>query len=93
MKQQLAITLGQSSSAGIKEDNEDFYGAYIPKEGTQLENKGITIAIADGMSGSDGGKEASQLSVQQFLTDYYSTPESWTVKQSVSRIMLALNSM
>lgn len=93
MKQQLTITLGQSSSAGVKDDNEDFYGAYIPREGTQLDNKGITIAIADGMSGSDGGKEASQLSVKQFLTDYYGTPESWTVKHSVSRIMLALNSM
>ncbi|HIO93608.1 MAG TPA: bifunctional protein-serine/threonine kinase/phosphatase [Leucothrix mucor] len=93
MKQQLAITLGQSSSKGIKDDNEDFYGAYLPKDGAQLENKGITIAIADGMSGSDGGKEASQLSVQQFLTDYYSTPESWTVKHSVNRIMSALNSM
>ena len=43
MKQQLAITLGQSSSAGIKDDNEDFYGAYTPREGTQLDNKGITL--------------------------------------------------
>ncbi len=92
MPRKLAITLGQSSSAGIKADNEDFYGAYIPDD-AQLENKGITIAIADGMSGSDGGKEASQLSVKQFLTDYYSTPESWTVKHAVNRIMSALNSM
>jgi serine/threonine protein phosphatase PrpC len=90
---QLSISLGQSSIAGIKADNEDFYGANIPKEATQLENKGITIAIADGMSGSDGGKEASQISIKQFLTDYYSTPESWTVKHAVNRIMSALNSM
>ena len=70
-----------------------FYGANIPTDATQLENKGITIAIADGMSGSDGGKEASQISIKQFLTDYYSTPESWTVKHAVNRIMSALNSM
>lgn len=92
MTRKLSISLGQSSSAGIKADNEDFYGVNIPDD-TQLENKGITIAIADGMSGSDGGKEASQLSVKQFLTDYYSTPESWTVKHAVNRIMSALNSM
>ncbi len=92
MGRQLSVTLGQSSAAGIKADNEDFYGANIPND-SQLENKGITIAIADGMSGSDGGKEASQLSVKQFLTDYYSTPESWTVKHAVNRIMSALNSM
>ena len=90
---QLSIRLGQSSTAGIKQDNEDFYGANIPTEASQLENKGITIAIADGMSGSDGGKEASQISIKQFLTDYYSTPESWTVKHAVNRIMSALNSM
>ena len=92
MNKQLSITLGQSSSAGIKQDNEDFHGAFIPDD-AQLEDKGITIAIADGMSGSDGGKEASHLSVKQFLTDYYSTPESWTVKHAVNRIMSALNSM
>ena len=92
MKKNLSITLGQSSLAGIKPDNEDFYGAKIPDD-AQLENKGICIAIADGMSGSDGGKEASQLSVKQFLTDYYGTPESWTVKHAVNRIMSALNSM
>lgn len=92
MKKQIAITLGQSSTAGLKADNEDFYGAYIPND-SQLESKGIAIAIADGMSGSDGGKEASQLAVKQFLTDYFSTPESWSVKHSVNKIMSALNSM
>ena len=90
---QLAIKLGQASAAGIKDDNEDALGANQPTSLAQLQNKGITIAIADGMSGSDGGKEASNLSVQQFLTDYYSTPESWTVKHAVTRIMSALNSM
>ena len=91
----LAVTIGQTSIAGIKPENEDFLGSYIPSNETddaaQLESKGITIAIADGMSGSDGGKEASQVSVSQFLTDYYSTPESWTVKQAATKILTALN--
>jgi serine/threonine protein kinase len=43
------------------------------------------------MSGSDGGKEASQVSVNQFLSDYYGTPESWTVKQAATKILTALN--
>ncbi len=92
-KSQLKVSLGQYSLKGIKDENEDAYGAKIPSNSEQLENKGITIAIADGMSGSDGGKEASRLSVKQFLTDYYSTPESWTVKHAANRIMSALNSM
>jgi len=92
MNKKLSITLGQATSAGIKPENEDYYGAIIPSD-AELENKGISVAIADGMSGSDGGKEASQISVKQFLTDYYSTPESWTVKHAVNRVMSALNSM
>ena len=91
MKESLKISLGQTSLAGVKAENEDFHGAYIPDD-HQLEEKGIAIAIADGMSGSDGGKEASQISVNQFLSDYYATPESWTVKRAVNRVMTTLNS-
>ncbi|KAG1707571.1 Serine/threonine-protein kinase PrkC [Nymphon striatum] len=95
MSNSLAVTVGQSSTAGIKPDNEDFLGYYIPTAKTddaiQLESKGIAVAIADGMSGSDGGKEASQVSVNQFLSDYYGTPESWTVKQAATKILTALN--
>lgn len=95
MTNSLKVTIGQSSIAGIKPDNEDFLGYYTPSEETddaiQLESKGIAVAIADGMSGSDGGKEASQVSVNQFLSDYYGTPESWTVKQAATKILTALN--
>ncbi len=90
MGSQLAVTLGQCSDAGIKPQNEDFYSAFIPED-SLLESKGIAVAIADGMSGSDGGKEASQLSVRMFLDDYYGTPDSWTVKNAVSKVMSALN--
>lgn len=95
MSKSLAVTIGQSSVAGVKPENEDFLGFYAPSAETgdavQLDSKGITIAIADGMSGSDGGKEASQVSVRQFIDDYYGTPESWTVKQAATKILTALN--
>ncbi len=95
MSNSLAITIGQSSIAGVKAENEDFLGYYVPSDETsdahQLESKGVTVAIADGMSGSDGGKEASRVSVLQFIDDYYGTPESWTVKQAATKILTALN--
>ena len=95
MPNSLSVTIGQTTIAGIKPENEDFLGHYIPsaetEDAAQLESKGITIAIADGMSGSDGGKEASQVSISQFLSDYYGTPESWTVKQAATKILSALN--
>jgi serine/threonine protein kinase/serine/threonine protein phosphatase PrpC len=91
----LKVSVGQTSAAGIKAENEDFLGYHIPSDETNdaifLESKGITVAIADGMSGSDGGKEASQVSVCQFIDDYYGTPESWTVKQAATKILTALN--
>lgn len=95
MAKLLSVSIGQSSCAGMKPENEDFLGCYIPSKDTddaeQLESKGIAAAIADGMSGSDGGKEASQVSVSLFLSDYYGTPESWTVKQAATKILTALN--
>lgn len=86
----LTVSLGQASSAGIKPVNEDFHGASIPK-GAALDSKGIALAIADGVSASEGGKEASQVAVRQFLDDYYSTSDSWTVKHTANKVLSALN--
>lgn len=49
------------------------------------------MAIADGMSSSEGAKTASETCVKNFLEDYYATPESWTVKKSVAVVLKALN--
>jgi len=90
MKQVLAIESAQQCLAGGKEDNQDSCGIK-EAEGQQLQTKGIAIAIADGMSGSDAGREASQACVQGFLNDYFSTPETWTVQTSAQKIISALN--
>ena len=88
---ELKVSIAYASDKGIKEDNEDFFGSLIPQD-SQLIYKGITAAIADGMSGSDAGKEASHCCVVSFLTDYYSTPDSWSVKQAGQKILSATNS-
>lgn len=90
MSQTLTIRLGQHSIAGIKPQNEDFYGALVPTDAT-LDSKGICVAIADGVSASEGGKEASQIAVRQFMDDYYSTPDSWSTKHAVTKVLGALN--
>ena len=90
MKTQLAINLAQCSDKGIKERNEDFYGAYIP-EGSTLDNKGIACAIADGMGSCANAQEASEHCVKSFLNDYFSTPETWTVKTSGAKVLTAIN--
>jgi len=90
MKKTLTIESAQQCLAGGKEENQDACGIRLA-EGQQLQTKGIAIAIADGMSGSDAGREASQACVQGFLNDYFSTPETWTVQTSAQKIISALN--
>ena len=91
MPNRLRITLGQYSHRGPKAENEDFYAAITPGP-PLLDSKGIAVAIADGMSGSGEGREASEFSVKGFLSDYYSTPESWSVETSAQRVVGAINS-
>ncbi len=87
---QLSISIASYSDKGIKEDNDDCLAVHIP-EGFALKNKGIVIAIADGMSSSEAGKEASHACINGFINDYYSTPDSWSVQNSTQKILSALN--
>ncbi len=91
MKKKLEISLGSFSDKGIKADNDDCLASQVP-ESHVLKNKGIVVAIADGMSSSEAGKEASHACVNGFINDYYSTPDSWTVQNSTQKILSALNS-
>jgi len=84
MSQQLQINFAQSSDAGVKDNNEDSYGIISPQD-QMLDNKGITAIIADGMGSCAYPKEASEYVVKGFFSDYYSTPDSWTVKTSVAK--------
>lgn len=91
MPSQLAISIGQHSDKGRKETNQDFHGALIPEE-PLLSLKGIAIVLADGISTSDVSGIASESAVKSFLTDYYCTSESWSVKTSAQRVIAATNS-
>lgn len=86
----LVVSAAQRSEAGAKEDNEDCVGIRVPEE-PELTAKGIACVIADGVSAAEAGKEASETCVQNFLYDYYSTPDSWTVKTSAHKVLTALN--
>ena len=89
-KGNLAFTVAQHTDAGIKSDNEDAIGIRIP-EGPLLHTKGAVAVIADGISAAEAGKEASETCVRNFLVDYFSTPDTWTVKKSTSQVLIALN--
>ena len=90
MSNTLSITVGQYSEKGRKEKNQDAFGVLAPSE-PLLTTKGIVAVIADGVSSSEAGDKASDYSVKGFLNDYFSTPESWTVKTAGEKILTALN--
>lgn len=87
----LNVSIGQCTSAGVKPENQDAIGYLIPK-GQVLSSKGISLAMADGISTSDVGKIAAEAAIDSFLNDYYCTSESWTIRTSGERVILALNS-
>lgn len=87
----LTINAGHASRAGIRERNEDFVGMVTPAE-PELSAKGLIAAIADGVSGNEGGREAAEYTVRGLLTDYYATPETWPVTQSLDKVIQAINS-
>lgn len=87
----MQIDIGNFSDKGVKAANQDSLGVRLG-EGALLKTKGIAAAIADGVSSSEHGAEASSACVLSFLVDYFSTPETWSVKKSVEQVCTALNS-
>ncbi|MCV6604199.1 MAG: bifunctional protein-serine/threonine kinase/phosphatase, partial [Porticoccaceae bacterium] len=88
---QLTTSIGQYSCAGQKPLNQDFHGALVP-QGSELFLKGITLAIADGISPSPVSQQAAETVVKALMSDYYCTPDAWRVKTAASKVISATNS-
>jgi len=85
------IHIAQQTSEGVKSINEDSVNYCIPDDAHQLTHKGLCALVADGVSTAEAGKQASQLSVTQFVDDYYQTPDTWTVEHAGKQILSAIN--
>jgi serine/threonine protein kinase len=90
LESQLELTVGQATETGLKTQNEDCIGIRIPNQ-PALTLKGVVAVISDGVSAAEAGKEASETCVRNFISDYYGTPDAWSVKTSGQKILLALN--
>lgn len=91
MPHDLTVSIGQCSETGRKEINQDFFGALIPVQ-PSLSLKGISVVLADGISSSKVSQIAAESTVKSFMTDYYCTSETWSVKTSALRVIRATNS-
>lgn len=88
---QLQVDVASHSIQGLKDNNEDAVGFLVPQELSVLENKGIVLGVADGVSSAEAGKEASHTAITRFLSDYYQTPDTWSVKHAGQKILSSIN--
>ena len=87
----LELDIGGYSVAGCKPSNQDAFAVYQPSRREELLHKGVVACLADGVSCSAQAEQASQISVTQFIEEYYATPKTWGVKQSAGKVLHALN--
>ena len=86
----LKIIVGQTTDTGERERNEDYSGVVTPAA-ELLETKGALLAVADGVGGNAGGREAAEMTVRGVLSDYYATPDTWETAAALDKVLIALN--
>ena len=85
-----SIWISQCTQKGVKPLNEDCVGVRLPTP-PLLFQKGLAAVVAGGLSCAEAAQEASQVTVLNFLNDYYSTPDAWQVTTAVQKVLNALN--
>ena len=65
------VYTGVSVPGPVREHNEDFIGWHQP-EPKHCRDRGVTVIIADGLGGEDGGEIASKLAVEAALNEFNS---------------------
>ena len=86
----LQLNIACATATGPRDRNEDFCG-FVTPEGAQLADKGALVALADGVSGGAGGREAAEFTVRGLLADYYATPDTWEIPYALDKVLTATN--
>ena len=82
--------MGAASLGAPGKANEDFYAVAAPSD-ADAADRGVVLAVADGVSASGSGRAAAQSAIRSLTTDYYATPGQWSVGQSLDRLLRAAN--
>lgn len=86
----LQLRYAEYSASGPRPENQDALRLVTPAPALAA-SKGYLFALADGVSQCADGALAAQSTLQALALDYYSTPETWGVAQSLDRLLLAQN--
>ena len=87
----LRVSIGFASLTGRRPRNEDFVGA-CTGDAAQVSELGVVAAIADGMGGAPGGREAAETAVRNFLDGYLEQPATLGIRKSAAHVLQSLNS-
>ncbi len=86
----LQLTFGEATATGPRAENQDAIRVVTPAP-TLAASKGFLFALADGVSQCADGGLAARATLQALALDYYATPETWAVAQSLDRLLVAHN--
>jgi serine/threonine protein phosphatase PrpC len=86
----LQLSFGEATATGPRAENQDAIRVVTPAP-TLAASKGFLFALADGVSQCADGGLAARTTLQALALDYYSTPETWAVAQSLDRLLVAHN--
>lgn len=86
----LILDAGFSSQQGKRKANEDSCLVITPSTGQYLDY-GALFAVADGVGGMAGGKEASECAVKTLRDDYYAAPETLALEHALKDCFDAVN--
>ena len=86
----LRLSVAQASAIGPRMENQDALRVVTPAAELAA-SKGYLCAMADGVSQCADGGLAARSTLQALAIDYYATPQTWSVAQSLERLLLAQN--
>lgn len=86
----LQLSFGEATATGPRTENQDAIRVVTPAP-TLAASKGFLFALADGVSQCVDGGLAARATLQALALDYYATPETWAVAQSLDRLLVAHN--
>ena len=86
----LQLSFGEATATGPRTENQDAIRVVTPAP-TLAASKGFLFALADGVSQCADGGLAARATLQALALDYYATPETWAVAQSLDRLLVAHN--
>lgn len=86
----LQLSAGEATATGPRAENQDALRIVTPMPALAA-SKGSLFALADGVSQCADGGLAARATLQALALDYYATPETWAVAQSLDRLLIAHN--